>query len=361
MSCRRGSAPMPALDTQSSEPQQHTHRIFSPRAEQCVVRLSPQFAPPAQRAPSGCPREELLSHWPAVVRACRPLVQSREEAEDCAAEALLAALETPQRALDNPEAWMVTVARRRAYDAGRRRARDQRRMAGLASQSVLVDIDEPGAVVTDRAEAAWLAAVARRELPTSTQAVLSQLASGAGVQDAATELRLTRRAVESHLRRARLALRSAMAATLGLAAALLAPFRRSLPLAAPASAVALVLVLLPQAAPSGPTPGDTSAPPVTRSVVGVSAGTTAQPVAVPSAVSLPAEPPELTSVPSNAAATGASGGASPVSRVVPEVRATTPAGRTAVTREERVGPDDAVGIAVHCLRELTVSATHVGC
>ena len=100
--------------------------------------------------------EEVWPHWEAMVSASRSVLGSSEDAYDCAAEAMAQVLERAPQDVVNAEAFLVTVARRRAIDHYRRGQRERRRDAQLAAyeQTSVVDIAED---VARRAEAAWAA------------------------------------------------------------------------------------------------------------------------------------------------------------------------------------------------------------
>ena len=188
---------------------------------------------------------ELLGHWRTMVRACRGLLDSVEDAEDCASKALLQALAVPGLPPANPEAFLVRVAKRRAADELRTKVRGRRRAISLAAHSDahVVDIAEN---IVDRAEARWLDDLSR-SLPDDTQAVLRTLAEGATPAETAVQLGMTKRAVESHLLRARRALKATWRQTLAIVGLLWAarPSLRPAPLVTAAAAAALVVPLAP--------------------------------------------------------------------------------------------------------------------
>jgi RNA polymerase sigma factor (sigma-70 family) len=71
------------------------------------------------------PFEEIVAdHGPMVMRVCRAAL-GPVDAEDAWSETFLAALRAyPTADVRNVEAWLVTIAHRRAIDVRRRRARD---------------------------------------------------------------------------------------------------------------------------------------------------------------------------------------------------------------------------------------------
>src|SRR4051794_23897510 len=99
--------------------------------------------------------EHLLDHWSTLVRVTQGLVDSREDAEECASAAVLQFLERPRGSVDNEQAFLVTVAKRRAVDRTRAQARGRVRDGRVAGQQHVeaVDIAED---VAARAEARWV-------------------------------------------------------------------------------------------------------------------------------------------------------------------------------------------------------------
>jgi RNA polymerase sigma factor (sigma-70 family) len=85
-------------------------------------------APPPRRRPdppAKPPFEALVvAHGPTVLRVCRAVLGS-DEADDAWSETFLSAMKAyPALPADaNVEAWLVTIAHRRAIDVGRARAR----------------------------------------------------------------------------------------------------------------------------------------------------------------------------------------------------------------------------------------------
>ncbi len=71
------------------------------------------------------PFEDVVArHGPTVLRVCRALV-GPDDADDAWSETFLSALRAYERLPDdaNVEAWLVTIAHRRAIDVGRARSR----------------------------------------------------------------------------------------------------------------------------------------------------------------------------------------------------------------------------------------------
>jgi RNA polymerase sigma factor (sigma-70 family) len=78
----------------------------------------------AAKSPSPPPFQVFLEqHGPSVLAFCRAMA-GPEDAEDCFQDTLLAALRAYER-MDgrNPRAWVLTIARRKAIDLHRARAR----------------------------------------------------------------------------------------------------------------------------------------------------------------------------------------------------------------------------------------------
>jgi RNA polymerase sigma-70 factor (ECF subfamily) len=285
-----------------------------------------------------------------MVGVCERVLNSREAAEDCASEALLAVLTAG--GLDNvrnEQAWLVRIAKRRAVDAVRREIRDRRRTVRLAGQADLGAGDVAEAVL-DQAEARWLSRMAAEILPPLSAAVLDVVADGYSVGEAAAKLGMTKRAAESHLHRARTALRAAWAATLSLVGWFVSGLRRAAP-AVPVTILAATLAVLgsPLLHPADRTPRSRPEVPM---------------MAMPLEVVAPAASPTRL-----AATTG--GRLVPASRRVPQPastaptrttrRVSTPVAGIRLTREERPSPDDPVGSVRWCAQHLEVSWQRVGC
>lgn len=186
-------------------------------------------------------RPELEQQWTPMVRAARAVLGSQDEAEECAALALVQVLERQPQA-DNLQAFMVTVARRRALDRlrdiERGRARDLKLVAWAERQVTDVADD-----IVTRAEARWVDQVARRELRPEVYQLLRHIADGQPIAEVAAALGMTDSAAASHLRRARVLLRGALAKTLGVLALGGAWRRRSLAGVATAGMTATALMI----------------------------------------------------------------------------------------------------------------------
>ena len=151
---------------------------------------------------------DLLALWQSMVRVCEPILDCRDDAEDCASDALVCGLAaTDLTAVDNHEAWFVTVAKRRALDQLRHRTRNRSRLARLAGhdEQRAPDVADH---VADASEARWLSKRADEILTPTARSVLDVVADGGSVDDAAASLGITRRSAEAHLHRARVSLRA---------------------------------------------------------------------------------------------------------------------------------------------------------
>lgn len=284
----------------------------------------------------------------AAERACRHLVPSREDAEDCASEAITWALSHPEslQGVANVEGWLVTVARRKAIDMARDAGRRQRCDGRLQSWEEPAHPDHAEAVA-DRAEAAWVARRAEAALPARTHSVLSALSRGESVVEAADSLRLTPRAVESHLLRARRRMRTILTVAGAALGALAGGMRRGAPATAPLALAAFSVALLVH---QGPTPAapDGEASPRPPAVVTLA----------DDAVRLPAVRPHVasrTSLPQLRRAAVRSRPSATIAAVE------TPAGPATVESVDRGGETGPVAAVMGCLDNLTVSPEMIGC
>jgi len=141
-----------------------------------------------------------------AVRRCRASGASREEAEDCVHDAVLAYLLRPENSLEIKKiaAWLAVSARNRSIDHVRRTRREQAAFGRMAADPL--SVATPEEEVTERALAFWLAGTIER-LPPGTRRVCAAIAEGRTSEEAAADLGISRRAVDSHLCRARRALR----------------------------------------------------------------------------------------------------------------------------------------------------------
>lgn len=139
----------------------------------------------------------------AAFRRCRQAGATREDADDCAQEALLATLRARTSASISV-AWIRTVAYRRFVDLVRRRSRE--RSGGLPSSETDRTQEGPEDLVVGQLHARWLTSTLE-ELPLLTRQVCEAVGQGDDVGTLADRYGLTRRSIESHLTRARRALR----------------------------------------------------------------------------------------------------------------------------------------------------------
>jgi DNA-directed RNA polymerase specialized sigma24 family protein len=300
--------------------------------------------------------EELERHWRSMVRVAHSVLGSRPEAEECAASAIVQVLERQPAEVDNLEAFLVTVAKRRALDSLRALDRSRRRDARLAGQLDTSVADVAEAVVA-RAEARWMQAEARTRLSRQSYRILEATADGEGIADIAAREGLTVRAAQSDLFRSRRLLRSVWARALSVLGATWAFTRRITPQARATAAVlgataAATAVFVP-GGPHAPHAG--TAPPARQhrstsydsSFVRAGRTATAHPHA-------PMTNPtgRLRAVPNETAG-------QPRTLLVER----DPAGRTTVTqtRHGRGAPDGALQGALDCLHHLGLDPHQLGC
>ena len=186
--------------------------------------------------------DEMTAARPQAMAAAYRVTKNLHDAEDAVATAIEQAwLATAKGTLKSPAAWLTHVSRLRALD---RLRRGNRETLDLPADQHPWYVDEGIEGVLDCAEAHWFTLEAQK-LPEMTGAVLATIVAGASPKEAAAALGLTTRAVESHLRRARLRLRATWTSTLAVLGLWARSFRR---LAVSASVVpaAVVLMMLPQ-------------------------------------------------------------------------------------------------------------------
>jgi RNA polymerase sigma factor (sigma-70 family) len=194
-------------------------------------------------------------HWGAMVLAARPLVGSLDEARDCASEAVLQYLERQPQDVANLEAFMVTVAKRRAIDHTRASERARIRDARFAGESA-VSAPDLAEDIAARAEALWADEQARLLLQPRVYELLRMVADGVPMSEVARQLDLTDRAVQSHLLRARRIVRAALARTLAVLGVGVAALRRwSGPVATTTVALAAAVFVMRVAPAQAPTTG----------------------------------------------------------------------------------------------------------
>lgn len=295
--------------------------------------------------------ESLLEHWPAMVRVCQRTLGSREDAEDCAATALLGVVQRGGlENVENNEAWMVSIAKRRAVDVLRARVREQGRAVRLAAEHE-IEAADVAELIVERAEARWLKETADSAVPEKTSQLVHALTEGMSISEAAAHLGMTKRAAESHLHRARIALRAVWAASLALIGWACALLRKAAPTAPQIAVAAVAAVTLGTLGPQPPAGG--SSPPGASKAV-VADGTSHTP-----AEARPSKP-VTRAAPAEARRQAAPPPAAPRPDPRPRRVGTRRAGLD-VVEEQREGPTDPVGIVLHCLTNAEVTTAHVGC
>lgn len=294
-----------------------------------------------------------------AVREARRVLGSSSESEDCAQDVLVSVLARPEplASAERPDAWLTTVARRRAID----RVRQEQRRVSVSTHQVAADprlVEDLADAVADRLAAEALAADVHA-LPRATRAVLGHLAQGQTTAEAAEALGISKRAADSHLHRARIALRSRWSSALAASVGLLAVLRRP---ASGATAVAAVPIALLLAAGGQPVDRDlpaTTGAPTSQSSPAPSGPDAMESVEAPApAVGIGAvQPPPVARAGSSTSVPGRRASQSHrVARVAP-------APRTAVElRSEDDGEDTpAVEAVQRCLEDLVVTTQHIGC
>jgi RNA polymerase sigma factor (sigma-70 family) len=157
--------------------------------------------------------EQVSVHRVRLVRLARSRGLSADDAEDCVSEAMLRCVEFPNLDEERLGAFLTTVTVRLCADGYRARTYRDRLTYRLSAEPTVQPAAEEA--VCDRAEATWLAARID-DLPPFQQAVVHARADGLSATEIAERLRLSRTAVESHIARARRALRSARASAWGV-------------------------------------------------------------------------------------------------------------------------------------------------
>jgi RNA polymerase sigma-70 factor (ECF subfamily) len=298
-------------------------------------------------------RDELEGHWRAMVRVANGVLGNAAEAEDCAATAVVQVLARQPSDVDNLEAFLVTVAKRRAIDRLRAVDRARRRDARLARQQDLTASDVAEDVVA-RAEARWMQAEARGRLTTQSYRILEATANGAAISDIAAREGLTVRAAQSDLFRSRRLLRSVWARTLGALGVLATLIRRGAGHSGAAVATACIVLLGTASLVQGGAPGVRPTTPyrlpdrVTTYDTELSAGE------VQPASGVPLRPPATTAHEQTRARARA-----------PAVLLTEhdPAGTTTVTLEQHGDGQEEGPVAgvLRCVSHLSADPHHLGC
>jgi RNA polymerase sigma factor (sigma-70 family) len=294
--------------------------------------------------------DDLLEHWSAAVRVTQGLVDSREDAEDCASAAVLQLLERGSEGIASTQAFLVAVAKRRAVDKARSHMRARRRDVRLAAQPpAALDVAED---VAARAEARWVAELARERLSTRAYRLLRLLADGHDMGDAADALGMTQRAAESLLLRARRTVRGSWSKTLAALGGCLVALRR-LKVSAPAVALVASALVVSTGSPDSSAVLPAPAPVVTS---------TADGHAVPS-LRLSALAMPRASTPTTARAPRRVPARAKPTQPAPLVDVRTPTGdRVWASQEERPGRSSSrVDTVKRCVEDFQVTTQHIGC
>jgi RNA polymerase sigma factor (sigma-70 family) len=171
-------------------------------AEPAVASLGPVSAPTR-----GCDPDRwanLWTHRARLVALARQRVDSREDAEDLAHDALLRAV-TSQVELEGLSlgAWLTTVTKNLCVDHLRRRGRARRAVELLSGGRTTPGPEED---VIERAEAAWICEHVSA-LPIRQRAALELRARGMSVYSIAATLGVSYKAAEALLAHARAGVR----------------------------------------------------------------------------------------------------------------------------------------------------------
>jgi DNA-directed RNA polymerase specialized sigma24 family protein len=298
---------------------------------------------------------EIEEHWRAMVRVARSVLGSRDEAEECAGAAMVQVLERQPAGVRSLEAYMVTVAKRRALDRLRILHRSRRRDLLLAAQSGvgIADIAED---VVARDEARWMDEQARQRLSAQSFRILQAVANNEELEHVARREGITLRAAQSDLFRSRRLLRSVWARTLAFLGGAWALGRlRPVTAVAPLTAVGLVLVLLPSAGGSLIAPSEAVPIRVPLFAHGNSAFVT---------TAVPGRTTRVSSASKAAKATPTVVALETTSRSThPVTVVRSPAGTTVIQKEQHgSGPSgDPVTGAVECIAHVSLDPHNLGC
>ena len=297
---------------------------------------------------------DLEMHWSAMVKVARSVLGCAADAEECAAAAIAQVLERQPRGIQNLEAFMVTVAKRRAQDRLRGKIRLRRRLTALCSTDHVPDI---GTAIADQDAEQWLVLEARRILTPRSFRLLEASGGAEPLAEIATREGMTVSAVKSDVRRSRAKLLSVWARASAALGALWAGLRR-LPSTAPALATVAVFTFAPLLIPAVDGLGSPDASPI----IGVIEGERQLAPSVASWVEPAVSPVHRAR--SVLASTPRSRG----SVKAPLVHESDPVGMTTVDADRHgAGPDAGpVGTLVECLNNVnpdpaTFDPHHLGC
>lgn len=298
---------------------------------------------------------ELFASWQAMVRVCDNVLGSRDDAEDCASDALVQAFTDGMHDVENVEAWLVAVAKRRALDEIRRRVRTRRQLIRLASRCETTDPD-PSERVADESEARWLAQRADELLSPPARAVLRVVADGGSVNEAASTLAMTRRSAESHLHRARHTLRAARVALPTMLFGLVRAARRPAAVSSMALVAGIAVIAPAYLSPATPEQPRTAVLPVMGEVTNVTPdiGAAAGRAASRGFDAVHSAPR------SDGGVTTSSARRREVTTIETSQGAAVSAG-VRVATEHRSGPSETIGVIKDCIDNLTVSRELIGC
>jgi DNA-directed RNA polymerase specialized sigma24 family protein len=302
--------------------------------------------------------EQLAEHWGAMMRSARSVLGSRDEAEECAGQALLQVCEQDVSNVLNMEAYMVTVAKRRAIDRLRNLERSRRRDQLLGSQDRLL-LNDPAEDVAQRSEARWMAGEAARLLDARSLDVLTRYAEGEAIASIAVTHDLTEGAARTVLHRARKLLREVYAKSLAVLGLGWLAGRRTGPAAPAAVTLAAVVFVLSPFLPAqvGPTPGVAAPPSGNRLTLESASSPAALPVAASATLVLTVLPPPAAAAPEFPRTPA------PLAHEV--VAVSEPMGaKTVITRRQRgdhATYDDPATVLVDCLKNFRLTASQIGC
>jgi RNA polymerase sigma factor (sigma-70 family) len=193
-----------------------------------------------------------LPHRPELLRIARRRVDSREDAEDVVATALLRAVTYPRLDESRIGAFLCTTVMRLAVDVHRDRARQlavgRREVTRTAPQAPLEE------TICDQLEAVWLSQQLQ-DCPARERDVLDARLRGMSAQETSLRLGLTAKATENAFTRVRQRGQRLVAATLaglGVLAGLGRRAPRTAVATAPVAAVAAAALLFSQQGVSTP-------------------------------------------------------------------------------------------------------------